>query len=96
MNICLREMNKDLARRYFSAFVVDPELFLSDQPYRPYVYSEEKADATVLRHRQLGRVYLAVMLGEDPVGEVILKNIDQEQKHCTISRTKATEQLQRF
>ena len=87
MNICLCEMNTELARRYFREFVVDPDLFLDDQPYRPYVYSEGKADAALLRHWQLGRVYLAVMLGEEPIGEVILKNIDRDQKHCTLGIT---------
>ena len=76
MNICLCEMNTKIARRYFRNFVVDPDLFLDDQPYRPYVYSEEIADAAVLRHRQLGRAYLAVMLDDEPIGEVVLKNID--------------------
>ena len=30
------------------------------------------------------RVYLAVMLGDEPTGEVILKNINREQKRCTM------------
>ena len=32
----------------------------------------------------MGRVYLAVMLGDEPIGEVILKNINWEQKYCTM------------
>ena len=87
VNICLCEMNTEIARRYFRNFVVDPDLFLDDQPYRPYVYSEEIADAAVLRHRQLGRAYLAVMLDDEPIGEVVLKNIDWDQKHCTLGIT---------
>ena len=77
-------MNQELARRYFRKFVVDPALFLDSQPYQPYQYTEEKADAVVERYRQMGRVYLAVMLGDEPIGEVILKNINWEQKYCTM------------
>ena len=84
MNIRLHEMNQTLARRYFRKFVVDPALFLDSQPYQPYQYTEEKADAMVERYRRMGRVYLAVMLGDEPIGEVVLKNIDRERKHCTM------------
>ena len=87
MNICLCEMNQTLARRYFQRFVVDPALFLDDQPYQPYEYTAEKADAVVERNRQMGRVYLAVTLGDEPIGEVILKKINWEQKHCTMGIT---------
>ena len=84
MSIQLQNMTKDLARTYFRTFVLDPDLFLDKSQYSPYVYSEEKADAVVDRYQQLGRVYLAVMLDQVPIGEVILKNIDQERKHCTL------------
>lgn len=84
MSIRLQKMTKYLARTYFSSFVPDPDLFLDKSQYKPYVYSDEKADAVVARYQQLGRVYLAVMLDHTPIGEVILKNIDREQKHCTL------------
>ena len=84
MNICLCPMTKELAREYFRGFVVDPALFLPGQEYRPYVYTEEKADAAVDRHLSLGRVYLAVMRDREPIGEIVLKNIDSEKHHCTI------------
>ena len=84
MNIRLRNMTMDLARKYFSNFEMDPMLFTDDSQFRPYVYSQEESDARVERYAQLGRVYLAVMLNEDPIGEVVLKNIVPEQKHCTL------------
>ena len=80
MSIRLQNMTKDLARTYFRSFVLDPDLFLDKSQYSPYVYSEEKADAVVDRYQQLGRVYLAVMLDQVPIGEVILKNIDPKRK----------------
>ena len=84
MNIRLQIMTKDLARSYFRSFVLDPDLFLDKSQYKPYVYSEEKSDAVVARYQQLGRIYLAVMLEQTPIGEVILKNIDRAHKHCTL------------
>ena len=84
MSICLHPMTKALARRYFRGFVVDPALFMDGQEYRPYVYAQEKADATVDRHLSLGRVYLAIMLDLEPIGEMILKNIDRDKMQCTL------------
>ena len=40
--ICLYRMTKTLARRYFRGYVNDPNLFLDDQEYYPYVYDEHK------------------------------------------------------
>ena len=85
MNICLKIMTKDLAREYFRDFIPDPALMLDGQIYKPYKYSVENADATVERHDQLGRVYLAIVLDDGkPIGEIVLKKIDREKKHCTM------------
>lgn len=84
MNIRLCKMTKELARQYFKHFELDPDLFMDTSKFQPYIYSAEKSDATVERYQQLGRVYLAIMLDEEPIGEVILKHIDHETKHCTL------------
>lgn len=84
MNIRLCKMTKELARQYYKLFEMDPDMFMDMSKFQPYIYSEERCDATVERYQQLGRVYLAVMLDKEPIGEVILKNIDKEKKHCTL------------
>lgn len=84
MGIYLTSMTIELARAYFRQFVVDPDLFTDMNKYQPYIYSESKSDATVEWYRQMGRIYLAVMLDDEPIGEVILKNIDTARKHCRL------------
>ena len=84
MSVYLCTMTKELAREYFRSFVVDPDLFQDGQAYQPYEYSPENADARVERYQQLGRVYLALMQNEEPVGEIVLKNIDHKLKCCTL------------
>ena len=49
-----------------------------------YQYSEERYDAYWQRQLDLGRVHLAVMLQDAPIGEVILKNIDEASRSCTM------------
>ena len=83
--ICLYRMTKTLARRYFRGYVNDPNLFLDDQEYSPYVYDEQKVDSVVERYQKMGRVYFAVMLDNEPIGDIVLKNIDNSKKHCTLS-----------
>ena len=85
MNIRLCEMTKELARIYYKDFVMDPDLFMDMTQFRPYVYSIEKCDETVERHRRSGRIYLAVMLSDRPIGEIILKNIDRDHSSCVLS-----------
>ncbi len=53
--------------------------------FKPYEYSAEKCDSLVDWHETLGRVYLAVMLNDIPIGEVILKEIDPVRKCCTLA-----------
>lgn len=58
--------------------------FSDPAAYHPYVYEEAQCDAYFDRHRRLGRIHLAVMKDEIPIGEIILKNLDPEHKHCTV------------
>ena len=85
MNVRLCVMTKELARQYYKDFEMDPDLFADMTRFHLYLYDPVKCDETVDRYRQLGRVYLAVMLECDPIGEVILKNLDDERKCCTLS-----------
>ena len=84
MNIRLCKMTKMLARQYFKKFEMDPDLFAEPKKFKPYVYSDETSDARVVRYTQLGRIYWAIMLEDDPIGELVLKDIDLVQMHCTM------------
>lgn len=84
MNIRLCKMTKTLARQYFRKFEMDPDLFADPEKFKPYVYSDENSDARVDRYMQLGRIYWAIMLDDDPIGELVLKDIDPVQMHCTM------------
>jgi len=84
MNLQLRKMTKELSRQFHKTYENDPDLFMDMSKFQPYIYSVEQSDAIVDRYERLGRVYLAIMLDNEPIGEVILKHIDWEKKHCTL------------
>lgn len=84
MNICLFAMTKELCRRFFKNFAYDPDMFTDLSRFKPYSYSPEQADAHWQRQRDLNRVHLAVLLDEEPIGEIVLKNIDRSKRCCTM------------
>ena len=84
MNICLLAMTKELCRRFFEDFAHDPDMFTDLSRFKPYSYSPEQADAHWQRQRDLNRIHLAIMLDEEPIGEILLKNIDHRKGCCTI------------
>lgn len=90
-NITLQIMTKTIARQYFRSFVMDPDLFLDKSQYRTFEYSDEFSDHRVDRYAQMGRVFLAVMLSDMPIGEVVLKEIDQDRKCCTLGISMAND-----
>lgn len=75
MDVGLCKMTKQLMRQFLNGFTNDQELFEDMSQFSEYCYSEATADARWQRQRKLGRIHLAVMLNGNPIGEVILKNI---------------------
>jgi len=87
MRIRLEPMTKALARRFYQEFELDMDLFADPGKYRPYIYDQQQCDATVERYRKLGRTHKAIMLDDKPIGELVLKNVDHAQQHCTLGIT---------
>ncbi len=83
-NVYLCKMTKGLNRQFWRDFCYDPFMFRDRSKLRPYVYSEDAADASLQRQIDLKRVHLAVMLNSAVIGEIILKNIDLENRTCTM------------
>ena len=85
MDCYLCKMTKPLLQQFFQGFTNDPDLFLDRNRFSTYTYCEAAVDARWERQRSLGRIHLAVMLGQEPIGEIILKDLDAEKLHCTLS-----------
>ena len=69
MRISLCKISKDLAWEY----------------YWELTYSEPVSDAQYERQMRLGREYLAVMLEDAVIGEIVFKEIDRADRHCSLS-----------
>ena len=79
-NITLKPMTPEMYHRYFRAFQNDPDLYIDKSKCVPYVYDAENVDRYIRRQIEKQRINLAVLLEDEIIGEVVLKNI--EEKKC--------------
>ena len=77
-------MTEALYHRFFREYAHDPDLLLPGQPYRQYTYSEEAVARYVRRQKDLRRISLAILWGEELAGEILFKEI-QAGKCATLS-----------
>lgn len=77
-------MTKSLCRAYHQQFAYDPDIFEEESQLKPYVYSQDHADAHWQRQYDRNRVHLAIMLEDTVIGEIVLKNIDPQTEACTL------------
>ena len=84
MNIYLYKMTKVLHRQYFQDFANDPDICSDMNQFSEYTYHEANVDARWVRQKQLDRIHLAIMLGREPIGEIILKDLDAEKGTLSI------------
>ena len=81
-SVYITPMTKELARQFYREFVLDPDLFADKSKYQPILYSDNFSDTRAERYARMGRIYMAVMLDQKPIGEIVLKNINLEQSSC--------------
>lgn len=84
--IRLLPMTDEMYRSYAREYENDPDLYLPGQIYTHYVYSEERVEQYLKRQKDLKRILLAITCGEEIVGEIVIKNI-QEGESATMGLT---------
>ena len=82
--IYLKPMTLNLAKALFDGFQNDPDLYEDPGLMKPYEYNESAVEAYVNRQKALGRIHFAIMHHRDPIGEILLKNIEPG-RCCTLS-----------
>lgn len=85
MEIELKRMTREMCRELYSGWENDEAIYMDMSLFRPYVYTQEKADAYFDKRQEPSRVLLAITLDDRVIGEVQLKNIDRDRKECELS-----------
>lgn len=78
-DIRLVPMTPEMYHTFFREYQNDLDLYIDKGAYTPYIYEKEKVDRYIQRQIDLGRRAFAIMLGDEIVGELIIKNIVEHQ-----------------
>ncbi len=74
--ITLAPMTAEMYHCYFKEYENDPDLLLDGQPYISYTYGKEKVERYIQRQKDLKRIPLAILCGDEVVGEIIIRNVE--------------------
>lgn len=81
----LRKMTRDLCHELYRGWSNDALIYMDMSLFKPYVYEKESVDRYFDAKSEPSRLMFAIMLGETPIGELQLKQIDREKAECTLS-----------
>jgi len=74
--VSLVPMTPEMYHVYFKDYQNDPDLYIDKSKYSEYVYDEENVNRYIQHQVDRGRKCFAIMVGDEMVGELILKNIE--------------------
>lgn len=75
--VYLLPMTAQMYHEYAKEYQNDPDLYIDKRAYTAYVYNEEQANRYIQRQIDLNRKFFAIMHGNEIVGELIIKNIEE-------------------
>ena len=73
--VSLRPMTAEMYHAYYKEYQNDPDLYFYKSECMPFVYSPEWVNSYIQRQISRNRKCFAIMLGDEMVGEIIIKNI---------------------
>lgn len=75
--IYLLPMTAQMYHEYFKEYQNDLDLYIDKEDYTKYFYEEEKVNQYIQRQIDLKRKVFAIMFGDEIVGELVIKNIEE-------------------
>lgn len=78
-------MTRELCHELYRSWENDDSIYMDMSLFKPYTYREDAVDRYYDSKQDSSRVLFAIMLGDRPIGEVQLKQIDQGKKECILS-----------
>lgn len=83
ITLCI--MTRELCHRLYRGWENDPSIYMDMNLFATYRYDANAVNKYFDTKQNSSRILFAIMKGEDPIGEVQLKNIDLQSKECTLS-----------
>lgn len=75
-SVTLQPMTAELYHAYAREYQNDPDLYIDPDKYAPYVYDPAAANRYIQRQIERRRIWFAITVDGETVGELILKNIE--------------------
>ncbi len=83
--IHLEPYTSELVHQFYQYFCVDPLIYEQDDDIKLFQYSPQFADQYYAsKVCDPSRIYFAIMLDEQVIGEICLKRIDEQRTHGTL------------
>lgn len=83
--ISLQLMTRELCHQIYEKWENDDSIYMDMGLFKTYIYDEEKVDKYFDAKQNPSRMLFAIMLGDNAIGELQLKQIDMKTKECTLS-----------
>ena len=81
----LKKMTRELCHELYRKWQNDDAIYMDMSLFKPYTYRVEAVDRYYDSKQDPSRILFAIMLGDKPIGEVQLKQIDYGNKECNLS-----------
>ncbi len=81
----LRKMTRQLCHRLYKGWENDASIYMDMTLFQPFVYNEAAINRYFDLKNDFSRIMFAIMLADNPIGELQLKRIDREKRECTLS-----------
>lgn len=81
----LKKMTRELCHELYRKWQNDDSIYMDMSLFKLYTYQVEAVDRYYDSKQEPSRILFAIMLEDRPIGEVQLKQIDQDKKECTLS-----------
>ena len=83
ISLCI--MTRELCHELYKGWENDPAIYMDTERFTVYQYDENSVDRYFESKQNPYRVIFAIMKDSKPIGELQLKQIDWENKECTLS-----------
>ena len=84
--IRLKVMTREVCHELYKHWTNDASIYMDMRLFQPYVYDEAAVNRYFdAKGQDASRRLFAIMLGDQVIGELQLKQIDYDKKECTLS-----------
>ena len=81
----LKKMTRELCHELYKDWNNDESIYMDMSLFKTFSYSEASVNRYFDLKNESSRIMFVIMLGDRPIGELQLKQIDWEKAECTLS-----------